>query len=127
DATPEWAEQITGVPARDIRAAARMYAEAGAAAIYWGMGISQSSHGTDNALALINLALLCGQIGRPGTGLNPLRGQNNVHGCSDVGGIPGFYTTYQPIGDPAERHRFEQAWRTPLPERMGLTTTETVD
>jgi formate dehydrogenase alpha subunit len=127
DATPEWAEGITGVPAEDIRQAARMYATAGASAIYWGMGISQSSHGTDNALALINLALLCGQIGRPGTGLNPLRGQNNVQGCSDVGGIPGFYTTYQPIADPQVRHRFEQAWHTPLPDRLGLTTTEMVD
>jgi predicted molibdopterin-dependent oxidoreductase YjgC len=91
------------------------------------MGISQSSHGTDNALSLINLALLCGQIGRPGTGLNPLRGQNNVQGCSDVGGIPGFYTAYQPISDPAVRHRFEQAWHVPLPEKLGLTTTEMVD
>jgi formate dehydrogenase alpha subunit len=127
EATPEWAETITGVPAEDIRKAARMYAQAGASAIYWGMGISQSSHGTDNALSLINLALLCGQIGRPGTGLNPLRGQNNVQGCSDVGGIPGFYTAYQPIGDPDARHKFELAWHTPLPDRLGLTTTEMVD
>jgi predicted molibdopterin-dependent oxidoreductase YjgC len=104
-----------------------MYAEAGAAAIYWGMGISQSSHGTDNALTLINLALLCGQIGRPGTGLNPLRGQNNVQGCSDVGGIPSFYTTYQPITNPDVRRIFEAAWRVPLPDKPGLTTTEMVD
>jgi len=127
DATPEWAEQITGVPAEEIRAAARMYAGAKSAAIYWGMGISQSSHGTDNALALINLALLCGQIGRPGTGLNPLRGQNNVQGCSDVGGIPSFYTTYQPVTNPDVRHIFEQAWHVPLPDKPGLTTTEMVD
>ncbi len=127
DATPEWAEAITGVPADDIRAAARMYASAGAAAIYWGMGISQSSHGTDNALSLINLALLCGHIGRPGTGLNPLRGQNNVQGCSDVGGIPGFYTAYRPVSDPAARADFERAWGVPLPDQTGLTTTEMVD
>ena len=127
EATPEWAETITGVPAADIRAAARTYAQAGAAAIYWGMGISQSSHGTDNALALINLALLCGQIGRPGTGLNPLRGQNNVQGCSDVGGVPGFYTAYQPVTSPEARLRFERAWGAPLPDRPGLTTTEMVD
>ncbi|NTU84679.1 MAG: molybdopterin-dependent oxidoreductase, partial [Chloroflexales bacterium] len=127
EATPEWAAAITGVPAPQIRAAARMYARAGAAAIYWGMGISQSSHGTDNALSLINLALLCGQIGRPGTGLNPLRGQNNVQGCSDAGGIPSFYTAYQPVTDPAARRVFEQAWRVPLPARPGLTTTEMVD
>ncbi len=95
--TPEWAEAITGVPADDIRRAARIYAGAKAAAMYWGMGISQSTHGTDNTLTLTNLALLCGHIGRPGTGLNPLRGQNNVQGCSDVGGVPSFYTAYQPV------------------------------
>ena len=83
--TPEWAEAITGVPADDIRAAARMYATANRAAFYWGMGISQSTHGTDNTLTLTNLALLTGHIGQPGTGLNPLRGQNNVQGCSDSG------------------------------------------
>lgn len=127
EATPEWAERITGVPAADIRAAARMYATAGRAAIYWGMGISQSSHGTDNALSLINLALLCGQIGRPGTGLNPLRGQNNVQGCSDAGGIPAFYTTYQPVSNPDVQHIFEQAWQVPLSNKPGLTTTEMVD
>src|SRR6266540_3825887 len=127
ESTPEWAEVITGVPAEDIRRAARMYARAGRAAIYWGMGISQSSHGTDNALALINMALLCGQIGRPGTGLNPLRGQNNVQGCSDVGGIPAFYTTYQPVTNPDVRQIFEQAWHVPLPDKPGLTTTEMVD
>ena len=98
--TPEWAEAITGVPADDIRRAARIYAGAKAAAMYWGMGISQSTHGTDNTLTLTNLALLCGHIGRPGTGLNPLRGQNNVQGCSDVGGVPSFYTAYQPVTDP---------------------------
>lgn len=127
EAAPEWAEPITGVPADDIRSAARMYAQAGRAAIYWGMGISQSSHGTDNALTLINLALLCGQIGRPGTGLNPLRGQNNVQGCSDVGGIPAFFTTYQPVTNPDVRHAFERAWHVPLPATPGLTTTEMVD
>ena len=127
ESTPEWAEAITGVPAEDIRRAARIYAQAGSAAIYWGMGISQSSHGTDNALSIINLALLCGHIGRPGTGLNPLRGQNNVQGCSDVGGIPGFLTAYQPINDPDVRQRFEQAWQVDLPVTLGLTTTEMVD
>ena len=127
DKTPEWAEALTGVPAEDIRRAARLYATAPAAAIYWGMGISQSTHGADNTLTLTNLALLCGQVGRPGTGLNPLRGQNNVQGCSDAGGLPGFYTAYQPVTDPAVRGRFEAAWHTPLPSRPGLTTTEMVD
>ncbi|HNS01163.1 MAG TPA: molybdopterin-dependent oxidoreductase [Anaerolineae bacterium] len=125
--TPEWAEGITGVPAEKIRRAARLYATASAAAMYWGMGISQSTHGTDNTLTLTNLALLCGQVGRPGTGLNPLRGQNNVQGCSDAGGLPGFYTAYQPVTDEAVRRGFEEAWRVPLPGRPGLTTTEMVD
>ena len=125
--TPEWAESITGVAAGDIRQAARIYAKAKAASIYWGMGISQSVHGTDNALTLINLALLCGHIGRPGTGLNPLRGQNNVQGCSDSGGMPTVYTAYQEVADAAVREKFEQVWHALLPAEPGLTTTEMVD
>lgn len=124
--TPEWAETITGVPAEAIRQAARMYATAKTAAIYWGMGISQSVHGTDNALTLINLALMCGHVGRPGAGLNPLRGQNNVQGCSDSGGMPTVYTAYQRVTDPAVRQKFEHAWHTKLPATPGLTTTEMV-
>jgi predicted molibdopterin-dependent oxidoreductase YjgC len=127
DKTPEWAETISGVPAEDIRRAARMYAQANAAAMYWGMGISQSVHGTDNALTLINLALMTGHIGRPGTGLNPLRGQNNVQGCSDSGGMPAVFTAYQPVTNPDIRHKFELAWHTPLSDVPGLTTTEMVD
>jgi predicted molibdopterin-dependent oxidoreductase YjgC len=86
--TPEYAEDLSGVPAEDIRRAARMYANAKNGAIYWGMGISQLSHGTASALALIHLAFLTGHIGREGTGLNPLRGQNNVQGASDMGAMP---------------------------------------
>jgi predicted molibdopterin-dependent oxidoreductase YjgC len=127
DKTPEWAEAISGVPAEDIRRAARMYAQANAAAMYWGMGISQSVHGTDNALTLINLALMTGHIGRPGTGLNPLRGQNNVQGCSDSGGMPTVFTAYQPVTNPDVRHKFELAWHTPLSGVPGLTTTEMVE
>ena len=104
-----------------------MYASAGAAAMYWGMGISQSTHGTDNTLTLTNLALMCGHVGRPGTGLNPLRGQNNVQGCSDAGGLPSFYTAYQPVTDETIRRRFEEAWHAPLPGKPGLTVTEMVD
>ena len=126
DKTPEWAETISGVPAEAIYQAARMYARANRAAIYWGMGISQSVHGTDNALTLINLALMCGHVGQPGTGLNPLRGQNNVQGCSDSGGMPNVYTAYQLVTDPETRHKFEQAWFTQLPAIPGLTTTEHV-
>ncbi|MBN2469164.1 MAG: molybdopterin-dependent oxidoreductase, partial [Anaerolineae bacterium] len=95
--TPEWAEEISGVPAEDIRRAARLYAQAERAAFYWGMGISQSTHGTDNTLSLTNLALMTGHVGQPGTGLNPLRGQNNVQGCSDSGGLPNVYTAYQRV------------------------------
>lgn len=125
--TPEWAEEISGVPAEDIRQAARMYATAESAAFYWGMGISQSTHGTDNALALTNLALMTGQVGRPGTGLNPLRGQNNVQGCSDSGGLPNVFTAYQPVTNSEVRAKFEQVWHTSLSADPGLTVTEMVD
>ena len=125
--TPEFAEQACNVPADLIRKAARLYGGAKAAAIYWGMGISQSSHGTDNAISLANLALLTGNIGRPGTGLNPLRGQNNVQGCSDSGGLPNVYPGYQPVSDPDIRKKFEKAWGVSLDPEPGLTTMEMVD
>jgi len=125
--TPEWAEEISGVPADQIREAARLYAGAQNAAIYWGMGISQSVHGTDNTLSLANLALLTGNLGRPGTGLNPLRGQNNVQGCSDSGGLPNVFPGYQSVGDDEIRAKFEAAWHTTLPSEPGLTTMEMVD
>ena len=125
--TPEFAEQACGVPADLIRKAARLYGGANAAAIYWGMGISQSSHGTDNAISLANLALLTGNIGRPGTGLNPLRGQNNVQGCSDSGGLPDVYPGYQPVSDPEVRRKFEKSWGVSLDPEPGLTTMEMVD
>ncbi len=126
--TPEWAESLSGVPAGDIRAAARLYAGARAAAVYWGMGISQSTHGTDNTLAITNLALLCGQIGRPGTGLNPLRGQNNVQGCSDSGALPYVFTAYQRVDDNQVRATFGEAWNRPhLNPAPGLMITELMD
>jgi predicted molibdopterin-dependent oxidoreductase YjgC len=125
--TPEWAEEISGVPAAHIREAARTYAGAQSAAIYWGMGISQSVHGTDNALSLANLALLCGHIGKPGSGLNPLRGQNNVQGCSDSGGLPNVFPGYQSVTDDQVRSKFEQAWGVQLNPNAGLTTMEMVD
>ncbi|HKJ27424.1 MAG TPA: formate dehydrogenase subunit alpha [Anaerolineales bacterium] len=125
--TPEWAEGICGVPAEQIRQAARLYANANSAAIYWGMGISQSVHGTDNAVALANLALLCGHIGKPGSGLNPLRGQNNVQGCSDSGGLPNVYPGYQLVTDSEIRAKFEGDWGVPLSPEAGLTTMEMVD
>jgi len=126
--TPEWAEELTGVPAEDIRQAARTYASAKAAAVYWGMGISQSTHGSDNTLAITNLALMCGHLGRPGTGLNPLRGQNNVQGCSDSGGLPNVFTAYQRVDNPQVRGKFARAWnRSELSPTPGLTVTELVD
>ena len=125
--TPQWAEEITGVPAEMIADAARLYANADRAAIYWGMGISQSTHGTDNTLSLTNLALMCGHIGKAGTGLNPLRGQNNVQGCSDSGGLPHVYTAYQTVSAPAVQQKFEDLWGTSLNPEEGLTATEMID
>ena len=125
--TPEYAEQISGVPAEDIRKAARMYATAKNAAIYWGMGISQLSHGTASALALIHLAFLTGHIGRDGTGLNPLRGQNNVQGTSDVGTMPFHYPGYMRVDSDENAAKWEHAWNVEpggLSRRLGLTTTE---
>lgn len=124
--TPEWAESVSGVPADDIRKAARIYAKAERAAIYWGMGISQSTHGTDNTLSLVNLALMCGHVGKAGTGLNPLRGQNNVQGCSDSGGLPNVFTAYQSVTAPDTKGKFEKYWGTELNPQAGLTATEMV-
>ena len=125
--TPQWAAEVTGVPAATIVEAARLYANADRAAIYWGMGISQSTHGTDNTLSLTNLALMCGHMGKAGTGLNPLRGQNNVQGCSDSGGLPNVYTAYQRVDAPEIKQKFETVWGAPLNPQAGLTATEMVD
>lgn len=125
--TPEWAEEVSSVPAEQIREAARIYANAQRAAIYWGMGISQSTHGTDNTLSLVNLSLMCGHVGKAGTGLNPLRGQNNVQGCSDSGGLPNVFTAYQRVDSLDIRQRFENYWGTTLNPTPGLTATEMVD
>jgi len=125
--TPEWAETITGVPSDDIKEAAGIYANANSAAVYWGMGISQSVHGTDNTMSIANLALLCGHLGRQGTGLNPLRGQNNVQGCSDTGGLPTYYPGYQSVSDNEVKSKFEAKWNTRLNDKPGLTTLEMSD
>jgi formate dehydrogenase alpha subunit len=125
--TPEYAEAISGVDHNLIIQAARMYATAKNAAIYWALGIPEHSNGTDNAMSLIHLALLTGHIGRKGTGLNPLRGQNNVQGASDSGAIPWHYPGYQRVDDEASARKFEQAWNIEpngLNRRLGLTTTE---
>ena len=125
--TPEYAEEISGVPAEDIRKAARLYANARNAAIYWGMGISQLSHGTASALALIHLAFLTGHIGRDGTGLNPLRGQNNVQGASDMGSMPFHYPGYMRVDNDDNAAKWEKTWNIEaggLSRKLGLTTTE---
>ncbi|MDV6012827.1 formate dehydrogenase subunit alpha [Haloechinothrix sp. LS1_15] len=123
---PELAAQITGVDADTIRRIARIWGEAGSGVIYWGMGISQHVTGTDNARCLIALCCVTGNVGRPGTGLHPLRGQNNVQGASDAGLIPMFYPNYRSVSRDEAREAFERAWGTGLPEKNGLTVTEVV-
>jgi formate dehydrogenase alpha subunit len=124
DFTPEYAERITGVPRDDIVKAARMYATAKRATIYWALGIPEHTHGTENAMSLIHLALLTGHIGKEGTGLNPLRGQNNVQGASDAGAMPWDYPGYQKVDDPQVVEKFRAAWGNVPPTKRGLTTTE---
>ncbi|MEP7207994.1 MAG: formate dehydrogenase subunit alpha [Casimicrobiaceae bacterium] len=118
---------ICGIPAETIREVARQFATSRASMILWGMGISQHVHGTDNARCLIALAMITGQIGRPGTGLHPLRGQNNVQGASDSGLIPMVFPDYQRVDNPEARQRFEKLWNTPLDPRPGLTVVEIMD
>ena len=127
DYAPEKMEEVCGIEAELIRTVARLYATAKSAIIFWGMGISQHVHGTDNARCLISLALMCGQVGRPGTGLHPLRGQNNVQGASDVGLIPMVFPDYKPVGDDEIRARFEDLWQTKLDPEPGLTVVEIMD
>lgn len=122
--TPEYVENICGIKAEDLRKAARMYAKAKNAAIIYCMGITQHSKGTDNVKALSNLALLCGHIGRPGTGVNPLRGQNNVQGACDMGGLPDVYPGYQKVHLPENKAKFEAAWGVSLSDKPGLTVVE---
>ena len=127
DYSPERAEAISGVPADDIRAAARAYAGAERGTIIYSMGITQHTTGTDNVLALANLAMLTGNLGRPSTGVNPLRGQNNVQGACDLGALPNVYTGYQNVGDAEIQRKFERAWGVPLPAEPGLTVVEIVN
>jgi formate dehydrogenase major subunit len=122
--SPEVMAPICGIDAGTIRAVARLYATSKASIIMWGMGISQHVHGTDNARCLIALALSTGQIGKPGSGLHPLRGQNNVQGASDSGLIPMFYPDYQRVATPAAKQRFEKLWGMELDPDPGLTVVE---
>jgi len=125
--SPETMAALCGIAAETIREIARLYATSRASMIFWGMGVSQHVHGTDNARCLIALALATGQIGRPGTGLHPLRGQNNVQGASDAGLIPMVFPDYQRVDDPAVRSNFEDLWQTALDPDPGLTVVEIIN
>ena len=125
--TPEAMAPICGIDAETLRRVARGYATARSAMIFWGMGISQHTHGTDNSRCLISLALLTGNVGRAGTGLHPLRGQNNVQGASDAGLIPMFFPDYKPVDDAKTRARYEEFWGHELDPQRGLTVVEITD
>lgn len=125
--TPEYGEEVTGVPREKIISTARLYAGTSRAGIYYTMGVTQHTHGTDNVFAIANLALMTGNLGRRSTGINPLRGQNNVQGATDMGCIPAFYPGYQSVGSAEVKSRFERAWRTSLSSSPGMTATEMID
>ena len=118
--SPEAMEEVTGVPAADVRAAARMYATAGNGAIYYGLGVTEHSQGSTAVMAIANLAMATGNIGREGVGVNPLRGQNNVQGSCDMGSFPHEFPGYRHVSDDAVRASFEQAWNVPLQSEPGL-------
>jgi formate dehydrogenase alpha subunit len=122
--TPEYVEKIAGIPADDLRAAARLYAKAERASICYAMGITQHVTGTDNVKSLANLAMLCGNVGIEGAGVNPLRGQNNVQGACDMGALPNVFTGYQRVGDPDAQKKFSEAWGVPLSDKPGITVVE---
>ena len=124
---PEKMSKICGISEETIRTVARTYAQSKASIIFWGMGISQHVHGTDNARCLISMALSTGHIGKPGTGLHPLRGQNNVQGASDAGLIPMLYPDYMSVEDPKIRKKFENSWGTKLNPEKGLTVVEIIN
>lgn len=122
--TPEKVEEITGIPAQEIIETARIFANAKTASIIYAMGITQHAHGTDNVKSIANLAMLTGNLGKESTGVNPLRGQNNVQGACDMGGLPNVYPGYQKVIDENARLKFEKAWNTKLSENNGLTIVE---
>ena len=124
---PDFVEQTTGVPREKLIEAARMYATTKPATILYTLGITEHVHGTDNVIAIANLAMLTGNIGKPSSGVNPLRGQNNVQGACDMGCLSNVYPGYQSVTDPAARKKFEAAWGCSLPSGAGLTLTEFFD
>ena len=127
DYSPEKTAAVTGVDAATLREVARLFATSKCSMIFWGMGISQHIHGTDNARCLIALSMITGQIGRPGTGLHPLRGQNNVQGASDAGLIPMVFPDYQRVDDPVAHAKFEKLWNADLDDTPGLTVVEIIN
>jgi len=124
---PEKMSEVCGIDAEILRSVARVYANSDASIIFWGMGVSQHIHGTDNARCLIDLSLMTGQVGRPGTGLHPLRGQNNVQGASDAGLVPMFFPDYQIVTEEKVRKKFETYWQSKLDPNRGLTVVEIMD
>jgi formate dehydrogenase major subunit/formate dehydrogenase alpha subunit len=125
--TPEASSKITGVPAETIVKAARLYAGSAKAGIYYTMGITQHAHGTENVFSIANLALLTGNLGKESAGVNPLRGQNNVQGSTDMGCIPNNYPGYQRVSIPAVQQKFEELWKAKLSANDGLTAPEMLD
>jgi len=125
--TPEYVEEISGVPAEDLKRAARLYATANKASILYTMGITQHTTGTDNVKSCANLAMLCGNVGIEGGGVNPLRGQNNVQGACDMGALPNVFPAYQQVANDEARTKFEKAWSVSLSGTPGITVTEVPD
>jgi len=125
--TPERVEEITGIPSGKLIQAARMYGSAPRATFLYAMGLTQHISGTDNVKSVANLAMLTGNVGKPGTGVNPLRGQNNVQGACDMGALPEVFPGYQRVVDPGIRTKFERAWGVPLSSEPGLTLTQVGD
>lgn len=125
--TPKKVREISGVDEEDLVAAAKLYGKAKNALIFYSMGITQHTCGTDNVIAIANLAMMTGNVGRKGAGVNPLRGQNNVQGACDLGALPNVYSGYQSVEDDSVREKFEKKWNKKLPNKSGLTVTEMID
>lgn len=122
--TPDYVSELTGIPAQDLYTVARLYAGTDKAMIFYTLGITEHVCGTNNVMSIANLAMLTGHIGRPGTGVNPIRGQNNVQGACDMGALPNVFTGYQKVTEPVAREKFEQAWGVPLSGDIGLMIPE---
>ena len=125
--SPEWAEKITGVPAKDIETAALWYGSADKAAIYYTLGITEHICGVDNVQSLCNLALMTGNLGREGTGINPLRGQNNIQGAGDAGAVPNNYPGFQPVDKPENQAKFREFYGRELDLERGITKVKALE